>query len=74
MERLGSPEAKGIFAFFSRTPPKSAEDEEKERKEGDLVGKLWASYAYMQKRMASQGGHAGVFAEGSYRPLANCPK
>ena len=33
MERLDKPEAKGILAFLGSTPPKSAEDAEKERKE-----------------------------------------
>ena len=33
MERLDSPEAKGIRAFFVSTPPKSAQDVEKERSE-----------------------------------------
>ncbi len=33
MERLEKPEAKGILAFLSSTPPKSAENAEKEREE-----------------------------------------
>ena len=33
MERLGTPEAKGIRSFLGRAKPKSAEDEEKEQRE-----------------------------------------
>ena len=49
MERLDSPEAKGIFAFFSRTSPKSAEDEEKDRKERDKAFAEKVLCIYAQK-------------------------
>ena len=43
MERLDKPEAKGILAFLGSTPPKPAEDAEKERKDREsFIGSLVA--------------------------------